>query len=89
MRVGSPNQITARNAGWTPQFRYRGSHQRPGVRESIVRCDMKLQSVLLGWSGDLTKSCVSPQVLHGSRRRMGDPEKFWGYCPRSEAFPVM
>jgi hypothetical protein len=36
-----------------------------------VSCDMKLHSVLLGWMGILTKSCVSPQVLHGSRRRTG------------------
>jgi hypothetical protein len=27
---------------------------------------MKLHSVLLGWTGFLTKSCVSPQVFHGS-----------------------
>jgi len=35
---------------------------------SIVSCDMKLHSVLLGWAQVLTKSCVCPQVLHGSRR---------------------
>jgi len=28
-----PNKITARNAGWAPQFRFRGSCQWPGVRE--------------------------------------------------------
>ena len=33
---------------------------------------MKLHSVLLGWKKFLTKSCVSPQVLHGSMRLTGD-----------------
>jgi len=28
-----PNKITARNAGWPLQFRFRGSFHRPGVRE--------------------------------------------------------
>ena len=37
-----------------------------------VGCDMKLHSVLLGWKKFLTKSCVSPQVLHGSMRLTGD-----------------
>ena len=37
----------------------------------IVRCDTKLDSILLGGAGFLTKPCVSPQVLHGSMRRMG------------------
>jgi hypothetical protein len=36
-----------------------------------VSCDMKLHSVLLGWTRVLTKSCVSPQVLHGSMRLTG------------------
>jgi hypothetical protein len=27
------NKITARNAGWAPQFRIRGSRHWPGVRE--------------------------------------------------------
>ena len=44
----------------------------PASLSSVVSCDMKLQSVLLGWSQDLTKPCVSPQVLHGSRRLTGD-----------------
>ncbi len=39
----------------------------------IVRCDMKLHSVLLG-GAILTKPCVCPQVLHGSMRLMGCPE---------------
>jgi hypothetical protein len=39
-----------------------------------VSCDMKLQSVLLGWARVLTKPCVCPQVLHGSRRLAGGPE---------------
>jgi hypothetical protein len=28
-----PNQITAANAGWRTQFRFRGSRRRPGVAE--------------------------------------------------------
>jgi hypothetical protein len=32
---------------------------------------MKLYSILLGWIGILTKSCVSPQVFHGSMRLAG------------------
>jgi hypothetical protein len=32
---------------------------------------MKLQSILLGWTGFLTKPCVSPQVFHGSVRLTG------------------
>jgi hypothetical protein len=31
----SPNETTARNTGWTPQFRIRGSRQWPGVREFL------------------------------------------------------
>jgi hypothetical protein len=50
---------------------------------------MKLHSVLLGWIGILTKSCVSPQVFHGSMRLAGCPESIRGYCRRCEAFPVM
>jgi len=41
---------------------------------AVVRCDMQLQSVLLGWMRVLTKPCVCPQVLHGSMRLMGGPE---------------
>ncbi len=32
---------------------------------------MKLYSILLGWIGILSKSCVSPQVFYGSRRLAG------------------
>ena len=35
---------------------------------NVIR-DVKLHSILLGWMGFLTKSCVSPQVFHGSRHR--------------------
>ena len=28
-----PNKITAHNAGWRTQFRYRGSRHQPGVCE--------------------------------------------------------
>ena len=37
---------------------------------TIIR-DMKLQLMLLGGSGFLTKPCVSPQVFHGSMRLTG------------------
>jgi hypothetical protein len=43
----------------------------PASLTSIVSCDVKLHSVLLGWMKILTKPCVSPQVLHGSMRRTG------------------
>ena len=33
--------------------------------------DMKLHSIPLGWTGFLTKPCVSPQVFHGSTRLAG------------------
>ena len=39
-----------------------------------AHCDMKLYSILLGWIGILTKSCVSPQVFHGGMRLTGSPE---------------
>ena len=38
---------------------------------STVSRDMKLQPILLGWGGLLTKPCVSPQVFHGSMRLSG------------------
>jgi len=41
------------------------------IGELIVRCDMKLHSILLGWMKVLTKPCVSPQVFHGSMRLAG------------------
>jgi hypothetical protein len=50
---------------------------------------MKLYSILLGWIGILTKSCVSPQVFHGSMRLTGSPETFRGRCRRCEAFRTM
>ena len=55
----------------TPVGNSRASEGPPSVIR-IVSCDMKLQSVLLGWTRVLTKSCVSPQVFHGSRRLTGD-----------------
>ena len=38
---------------------------------TVVSRDMKLHSILLGWTGFLTKPCVSPQVFHGSTRLSG------------------
>jgi len=43
----------------------------PAPLTAIVRRDMKLHSILLGWTGFLTKPCVSPQVFHGSMRLAG------------------
>jgi hypothetical protein len=37
----------------------------------VVGRDMKLHSILLGWTGFLTRPCVSPQVFHGSTRLSG------------------
>jgi hypothetical protein len=47
-------------------------HLRPPASlSSAVSRDMKLHSILLGWTGFLTKPCVSPQVFHGSTRLSG------------------
>ena len=43
----------------------------PVSLSSVVSRDMKLHSILLGWTGFLTKPCVSPQVFHGSMRLAG------------------
>jgi hypothetical protein len=48
-------------------------------------CDMKLQSILLGWIGILTKPCVSPQVFHGSMRLAGWAE--WPLLPEVWSLP--
>ena len=66
--------------GWSAQ-----SGRSPAQRQ----CDMKLYSILLGWIGILTKSCVSPQVFYGSRRLTGCPGMLRGRCQRSEAFRTM
>jgi hypothetical protein len=42
----------------------------PPRLSTIVSCDMKLHSVLLG-GVILTKPCVCPQVFHGSMRLAG------------------
>jgi len=46
-------------------------HFRRWALSLAVTCDMKLHSILLGWTKVLTKSCVSPQVFHGSMRLTG------------------
>jgi len=45
--------------------------RRRGASEFCRYRDMKLHSILLGWTGFLTKPCVSPQVFHGSTRLAG------------------
>jgi len=80
----------------TIAFRQRGTTRRclswlswpAWLRQNVSR-DMKLHSILLGWTGFLTKPCVSPQVFHGSTRLTGCPERFRGYCPGCGAFPEM
>jgi hypothetical protein len=55
-------------------FLGQGLNSHPEKRENYPRSvnrDMKLYSILLGWIGILTKSCVSPQVFYGSRRLAG------------------
>src|SRR6185503_21143489 len=38
----SANKITAHNAEWPPEFRFRGSRHRPGVCvSSVVSCDQR------------------------------------------------
>ena len=41
------------------------------IADLVVSREMKLHSILLGWTGCLTKPCVSPQVFHGSTRLAG------------------
>jgi hypothetical protein len=55
------------------------------VGELCVRRDMKLYSILLGWTGFLTKPCVSPQVFHGSMRLAGWAE--WLLLPEVWSLP--
>jgi hypothetical protein len=68
MRMWS-NKATALEAAMMPPFHI-VAHRRARV-SFFVSCDMKLHSVLLGWTGFLTKPCVSPQVFHGSMRLTG------------------
>jgi hypothetical protein len=42
------------------------------IAHLVVGRDMKLHSALLGWTGFLTKPCVSPQVFHGSMPLPGE-----------------
>ena len=35
MIICTPNEVTAANAGWRSQFRFRGSRHRPGVAEFV------------------------------------------------------
>ena len=37
----------------------------------FVSCDMKLHSILIGWTQVLTNPCVSPQVFHRGMRLTG------------------
>jgi hypothetical protein len=47
----SPNQITAANAGWRTQFRFRGSRHRPGVADFYRSAEaMRLLQHLAGSS---------------------------------------
>ena len=46
-----------------------GAEEQQPASSVIVRRDMKLHSVLLGWTELLTKSCVSPQVLSDNTSR--------------------
>jgi hypothetical protein len=69
MPRGSPTNVVEAAAG----RRFCGLLDALGPPRLItgVRRDMKLHSVLLGWTGFLTKPCVSPQVFHGSMRLAG------------------
>ena len=50
-----------------------GFHPRSVDRDMKLH-SMKLHSIPLGWIGILTKSCVSPQVFHGSIRAVPNAE---------------
>ncbi len=62
-----PNPLAqqTRDSQFSSQF---GRHWS---RAADHRRDMKLHSILLGWTGFLTKPCVSPQVFQGSTRPSG------------------
>jgi hypothetical protein len=68
-RERRPPANQADGAARTPTM---GAIGTPDVRRLIrnVSCDMKLHSVLLGGAIP-TKSCVCPQVFHGSMRLAG------------------
>jgi hypothetical protein len=57
----------------------------PGIAHLFVGRDMKLHSLLLAWTGFLTKPCVSPQVFHGSMRLAGWAE--WPLLPEVWSLP--
>src|SRR5438552_1801565 len=76
----SANQSAAANSRRAFRLRVAGDLEVP-LRSTValrrlslslvVSCDMKLHSVLLGWTKVLTKPCVSPQVFHGGMRLTG------------------
>jgi len=86
-----PKHLTTALSGWKPavQVSYNSSLSCGWLPPLmlLVSCDMKLQSVLLGWKKFLTKPCVSPQVFHGSMRLAGSPESFRDYCQGVRSLP--
>src|SRR6266446_4161182 len=72
-----PNKITAANAGWRPQHRFRGLHPRPGVAEfyrSTAHC-----ALLAGFLA------TQPQLLAQEKPRNilpDDPTKAWAEVER-------
>ena len=75
----TPNRSAAANSRRAFRLRVAGDltvapalHRRsPAAVAELVSCDMKLHSVLFGWTRVLTKPCVCPQVLQGSVRLTG------------------
>jgi len=69
-RPKAPNQTVQRiGASRFGQRQIARQRRLAPIADLCVSCDMKLHSILLGWTGFLTKPCVSPQVFHGSMRR--------------------
>jgi hypothetical protein len=74
-----PSKGAAANRRWAFQFMGHRFYDIASFGESALRapvaelgrCDMKLHLILPGWTGFLTKPCVSPQVFHGSTRLTG------------------
>jgi hypothetical protein len=87
MQKEQPIKITAHNAGWQTQFRFAGSVFWSGVCEFHRYRDMKLHSILFGWS-DPDQALRVAAGIPGKRASDG----LWPSgrcCQGCEAFPTM
>lgn len=63
----SPNQITAHNAGWRIQFRWRGSRHRPGVAALFRSAFPRVFSIRFSNEDVLDSHLEQPRQLEGQR----------------------